>query len=125
MQIIENMVIENVRNGNNLEPKKIDGVVYCKECGMEYFESQLRGYCNICNGDEFLSGDLASTLAGYKKLDEAGNLKRYYKEKYGRNSIIKMNSKRIILWMLIRDKLIKENDKEMEDVINRVMWKKW
>lgn len=129
MQIVESMVIRNTRlnEARSQEPKKIIGAVFCKSCGEEYNQVDFAGKdmnCSMCNNFEFLTGELANTLSGYLKLDTNGNLKKYYKDKYGRNSVIKMNSKRIIMWMLIRDGYIKADDKKIEDVISKIMLKK-
>lgn len=125
IQIVESMEIRNGYSGG-LEPRKISGIVFCKNCGRQYFENEIKNsICSVCNNTEFLSGEIAEVLAGYLKLDNEGNLKKYYKEKYGKNSVIKMNSKRIIIWMLIKQNYMISNDKEIEDIVSRIMWKKF
>ena len=69
--------------------------------------------------------EIADKIFIYMALDKAGNLKKYYKEKYGKDSVIKMNTKRILLWMLIREGYIKADDDEMEMIMNRILWKRF
>lgn len=126
MEVLDSMEIRTrAKSVNGFH--KVDGVVFCKTCGSQFNKSDLNGSgCPVCENVDFITGDFASTLAGYIKLDKAGTLKKYYNEAVNRKfSAVKMNNKRIIYQLLIRDRFVKYTDKEMEKVINRVMWRKF
>jgi hypothetical protein len=124
MQIVESIELKHYNSDGNLA--KITGTLFCKECGSQYNVNTFdTSNCPICKGHEFLSGDIADLLLKYIRLDKEGILKKYYKERYGRDSVIKMNSKRIMMWMLIREGLMKVDDNSMEIVINRILWKRF
>lgn len=124
IQIIENVEIGNVRV-TNIEPKKVEGTLFCTDCGQEYNKDDNKNIikCPVCDSIEYIEGELADNLAGYLKLHRDGTLKKYYKEKYGRGSLLKMSNKRIILWTLIKERLVRPEDKQMENILNRIMWK--
>ncbi len=126
LQIIDEMEVGNSKIESN-EPKKIEGTLFCLDCGKEYNKTDTKNIikCPVCDSIEYLNDNLAASLAGYLKLHRDGTLKRFYKEKYGRGSLLKMNDKRIIYWILVKERLISIEDKEMENLLNRLMWKNY
>lgn len=128
IEYVESIESKNIKrtDDNSVNVEEVKGVIFCKTCGKQYDEKYIGyGDCPLCGSIDFIKGNIAATLAGYVKLDSTGNLKKYYKEKYGKNSILKMNSKRIILWLLIKEGLIDVNDKEIEKSIGLIMRKKF
>ncbi len=127
------LTLKNPPKESCLSVQRISGVIYCMGCGVEYKEIEIKKICPICGKDEFLSGDFAARLAGYKELDKGGYLKKYYylrrvstikRRSSIKKSIVKMNNKRILIQLLIMDNLISADDKEIADVIGKIMWRK-
>lgn len=130
MQIVEEMTIKSNR-GASEKPElfqKVSNVMFCQHCGKQYSESEIQkngSKCSICNGVEFIKGDFAATLAGYIRLDKVGKLKEYYKIRTRKTSGARMNTRRTIIWLLVKDGFIVPGDKKAEDTIYRTLWKKW
>lgn len=75
-------------------PKK-EGIKYCLTCGNECLsEDEL---C-LCGKDKFLAQDVSAIIGGY--LNQVDKLRIYYHKHYNTSSIIKMNNKRIIYYLL-------------------------
>lgn len=120
MEIISEMAIGKERSsgaGFHL----VEGIIFCESCGKSYKEKDVNGKCFLCNDENFISGIFAATLAGYLELDRKGVIKKYYSTKYRKDSIVKMNNTRIIIRLLIMDRLIDSDDKNMEVVIMKVI----
>ena len=128
MELVEEFDIKNYRESNGLGRTllfhKIEGFVFCPDCGNQLEENKINGNCTTCGCKDLIRGDLASTIAGYLKLDKEGLLKRYYNSRRHNKSAVRMNNKRVIHNLLIRDGLISVDDKNAEEIIKRIMWKK-
>ena len=117
---------ENVKTDIKLH--EFDNVSFCKKCGYQIVGDKIESIniCPICMSDEFVTGQIASRLAGYLKLDKEGLIKKYYDKVTGRKfSSVKMNNKRIVFQLLVRDELVEYDDKDMEKFIQRTMWRKF
>ncbi len=130
MQIIEEMTIKTNKGISERSEvfQKVENAMFCVSCGKQYLDSEVQrneNKCTVCNGMEFLKGDFAATLAGYIQLDKLGKLKDYYKMRTRKTSGARMNTKRTIIWLLVKDGFIVPGDKKVEDVIYRCLWKKW
>lgn len=134
MEMLDSIVIGkrewrgNSRSGNSKSEdigfQRVDGAIFCKGCGSQYKESDISRVCSVCNGEEFISGEFASVLAGYVKLHNESPqvLKKYYKTRF-RNGGTFMNTKRMIIWLLTRDGYLSSNNKRMEESIRKVLSK--
>lgn len=120
MEVIQEMDLRKTRNTEKQELfQRIEGVSFCKGCGKQYREKELDNVCLECSSSSFIKGKFAETLAGYLKLDREGTLKKYYDTRYRKSSVIRMNNRRMILWLLTKDGYILPNSKWIEDVITQ------
>ncbi len=131
MQVIEEFrTITGKGSGNDNEMKfsKIYGVIFCRTCGNQIEESpkdNVQEICPVCDGKDFIYGEFAAYLAGYISLDKKGMLKKYYDSVVHRRfKGVRMNNKRIIHRLLVRNGFLVWNDREAEKMIGRIMWKK-
>ncbi len=130
MRLVEEMTIKS-NKGMSEKPEllqKVNGALFCKTCGKQYLDSEIQkngNKCSICNNAEFIEGDFAATLAGYIRLDKVGKLKEYYKIRTKKTSGARMNTRRTVIWLLVKDGFILPADKKAEDVIYRCLWKHW
>lgn len=130
MELVQEMVIKTNKFSNERTEsfQKIENVIFCKKCGKEHEENRIQNSenkCNICNGNDFIKGNFASTLAGYIRLDKIGRLKTYYKERTRRTSGARMNTRRMVIWLLVKDGYVLPGDKKTQDTIYKCLWKRW
>lgn len=126
MQIIK--LSENNRNRNGITKK---GATFCIECGKEYY--QKGDNCNVCGDSMFLIGPIAETLSGYIELSKRGELKKYYAKEMAKikkdlpSKRIRMNEKRIVLYLLIHKDSFKIGDNnKMKALIDKIFtWKRY
>ena len=130
MKLVEEMTIKS-NKGTSERPElfqKVTGAMFCISCGKQYSETEVKkneNKCPICNNEQFIKGDFAATLAGYIKLDRLGKLKEYYKLRTRKTSGARMNTRRTVIWLLVKDGFILPADKKAEDMVYRTLWKKW
>ncbi len=126
MEIIESMQISGNNKGRERNElfQKIDGMVYCQNCGKDFRENEVNGNCPICKGEEFIGGDFAALLGGYLRLNKLGLLKKYYDNRFKKKSAVRMNDRRIVIQLLIDDGFVRIGNKKDEDIVRRAMWKK-
>ena len=130
MELVTEMTIKSSK-GNNEKIElfqKIEGAVFCTSCGKQYKENEILkngNKCTICNNDNFLKGNFAETLAGYIRLDKLGKLKEYYKNRTRKISGARMNTRRMIIWLAVKDGFMLPNDRKIEYAIYRCLWKRW
>lgn len=126
MEILDVMVL-NVKErkmNDEIHLKKIKDVKFCWICGTRELNSN--DVCGICSNTTFLDGDIAEMIAGYFELDNQRLLKKYYDKVTGRKfSGVNMNSKRVVFQLLVRDNLVDYKDREMERLIQKIMWKRF
>jgi predicted Zn-ribbon and HTH transcriptional regulator len=128
MEFMDVMTIAKVRESmkDDLILHEIANVAFCKKCGYQVNDFEDIEICPICETGEFVTGVIASKLAGYLALDKMGLLKKYYDKETGRKfSAVKMNNKRIVFQLLVRDRLVEYDDREMEKFVQRTMWRKF
>jgi len=76
-------------------PKK-EGIKYCLSCGSQCLsEDEI---C-LCGKNKFLQTDVSEIIGGY--LNQADKLRKWYHKHYNTTSIVKMNNKRIIYYLMI------------------------
>lgn len=117
MQILDDVVLSKFNYGKMFECPK--DTIYCKVCGKESIEESC--FRCSCGSTDYITGELSYSLYKYLMLKRNGNLRQYYIERCNRDSIVKMNSKRIIYQLLIKDGFIKANDGYIEEVIGRIV----
>lgn len=101
---------------------KINGMIFCEKCGKEFNEHEVIGRCDICNSEEFLSGDIASYVASYLEMQRKGNLRNYFNKRFPKG-VCKMNDNRMITWLLIKDELIESCNCSISNTVQRiVLW---
>ena len=94
-------------------PKK-EGIKYCLICGNEcLFEDEV---C-LCGKNNFLQTDASEIIGGY--LKQADKLRKYYHKHYNVSSIVKMNNRRIIYYLMIHKHKV-NIDKKVVDLIYKV-----
>lgn len=93
-------------------PKK-EGIKYCLSCGNECLsESDM---C-LCGKDKFLAQDASAIIGGY--INQVDKLRIWYHKHYNTNSIIKMNNKRIIYYLLTHKHKINIDKKIVDKIYN-------
>lgn len=126
MQIVQEMEVrsKNKEGGGNGRSEsifhKVDGAVFCKGCGKRYNESEINGHCVGCGNVGFLKGDFASVLGGYIKLLKDKKLKDYF-NMHHKKAGAKMNSRRMILWLLTRDGFVTWSDKKTQGDVYKII----
>lgn len=128
MKIMEDNGLE--RNIKYVQLKIIKDVIYCKKCGSEYKKNEIskngigfNGNC-FCGSYDFITGDLAENIAGFLDLCGKGLLKRYYEKIYEKEFSI-ISDKRIMMKLLIKNGLIDSKDREMENIICKIILRKF
>ena len=94
-------------------PKK-EGIKYCLTCGNECL---MEDESCSCGKNNFLQTDTSAIIGGY--INQLDKLRNYYHKHYNTNSIIKMNNKRIIYYLLIHKHKI-NIDKKIVDLIYKI-----
>lgn len=119
MEIVQEMNVRSRNMGGERTElfHKVD-CCFCKKCGKQYENLEVNGFsCPECGRSEFIKGEFASALGGYLKLDRDGLLKKYYETRHRKPSIIRMNNRRILISLLIKDGLMIPGDKKTEDIV--------
>jgi len=93
-------------------PRK-EGIKYCLTCVNECLSDDK--LCS-CGKDKFLHKNASEILGGY--LSQIERLRNYYHKHYNTNSIIKMNNKRIIYYLLIHKHKISIEKKTVDMIYN-------
>ena len=93
-------------------PKK-EGIKYCLNCGSECL-SDIE-MCS-CGKNNFLQTDISEIIGGY--IEKCDKLRNYYHKHYNTNSLIKMNNKRIIYYLLIHKHKINVDKKIVDKIYN-------
>lgn len=117
MQIVDIEEIE--RKKKEKDVMDIKGVKFCIDCGNQVNEKVEK--CEVCKGGDFIGGKFAWRLAGYLQLYEKRLLKKYYNKMIKKKSAVRMNDKRVMLYLMVKDGLVEAGNKEMESVLYRCM----
>jgi len=97
-----------------VEFQRKEGIKYCLSCGSECPSEDES--CS-CGKDEFLPINISEIIGGY--LEKSDKLKKYYHKHYNVGSIVMMNNKRIIYYLMIHKHKI-NIDKKVVDLIYKV-----
>ena len=114
LTIIENDNHSICHRTSTVEFVEKDGIKYCNNCGRECLIENV--CCPDCGKNNFLSEKISSVFSGYIKLVKKNVIKRYYCMYFNFNSVVKMNSKRMI-HQLMQHKNKIEIQKEIVDKI--------
>ena len=124
MEVLDTIISNMRERKDDIQFKKIENVKFCWRCGTR--ENNGVDRCSICKNEDFLNGDIASTIAGYLELDKKGLIKKYYDKVTNRKfNAVNMNSKRVVFVLLVKDNIVQYDDREMERLIQKIMWKRF
>ncbi|MDD3474416.1 MAG: hypothetical protein PHP08_00750 [Candidatus Dojkabacteria bacterium] len=131
MELVQEMILKSNKGSSGDERtemfQRVSGAVFCKICGKQYKERGILdgSVCTTCGRAEFIKGNFAEVLAGYIRLDKMGKLKEYYKQRTKKISGARMNTRRLVIWLLVKDGLMIPGDRKTEEIVYRCLWKKW